>query len=165
MDIVFVHPKEMRDVNPATIVFSVCTFLFLRLAKNLKSMGSCLKMVAEFKEVILLVLSALVCSRIAEPYGIAVIGHVPEGFPALAWPLQTSDDWQLAKDLFPGAVMLALVNFLSSFAAARKFAMKAGYQVVAVNELLALGAANLGGAYIPLGNSLFLFIQNPRGYQ
>eukprot|EP00439_Symbiodinium_sp_Y106_P085538 s562_g28.t3 len=84
--------------------------------------------------------------EIAEPFGIAIIGHVPEGFPALAWPLQTSDDWQLAKELFPGAVMLALVNFLSSFAAARKFAMKAGYQVVAVNELLALGAANVGGA-------------------
>jgi len=145
-DIILTHPKEMDDVNPATIVFSICIWLFLHFAKRLKSMGSWLKVVAEFKEVVLLVMSALIASRIAEPFGIAIIGHVPEGFPALAWPLQTSDDWQLAKELFPGAVMLALVNFLSSFAAARKFAMKAGYQVVAVNELLALGAANVGGA-------------------
>ena len=29
-------------------------------------------------------------SRISEPMGIAVIGHVPEGFPKLAWPIKTS---------------------------------------------------------------------------
>ena len=55
--------------------------------------------------------------------------------------------------------MVALVTFLSSFAAARKFALKAGaavekhrhwqagYQVVATNELLGLGAANVAGAF------------------
>eukprot|EP00913_Durusdinium_trenchii_P017325 g16293.t1 len=42
--------------------------------------------------------------------------------------------------------MVALVTFLSSFAGAKKFAMQAGYQVIAINELLALGFANLGGA-------------------
>eukprot|EP00913_Durusdinium_trenchii_P001721 g1592.t1 len=43
--------------------------------------------------------------------------------------------------------MVALVTFLSSFAAARKFSLKAGYQVVATNELLGLGAANVAGAF------------------
>jgi len=38
--------------------------------------------------------------------------------------------------------------FLSSFAGAKKFAMKDGYQVRAFNELLALGMANLGGAFM-----------------
>ena len=25
MDIIFMHPEEMDDVNPATIIFSVCS--------------------------------------------------------------------------------------------------------------------------------------------
>ena len=36
--------------------------------------------------------------RIAEPQGIAIIGHVPEGFPELAWPLKTSSESAL---IFP----------------------------------------------------------------
>ncbi|CAK0868710.1 unnamed protein product, partial [Prorocentrum cordatum] len=52
----------------------------------------------------------------------------------------------LAKEMVPGAFLVALVTFLSSFAGAKKFAMKAGYQVVAMNELIALGLANIVGS-------------------
>ncbi|CAJ1400177.1 unnamed protein product [Effrenium voratum] len=146
MTILLTHPKEMDDLNPATVVFSCGCFAFLQLMKSLKSLSRALKILSEFKEVLLLIISALLASRIAEPCGIAIIGSVPSGFPDLRWPLQTSDDFQLARELAPGAAMVALVTFLSSFAAAKKFALKAGYQVVAINELLGLGAANLAGA-------------------
>lgn len=59
------------------------------------------KLMSEFKEVLLLVMSALLAwrcgarhlekgHRFSEQYGIAIIGDVPKGFPELAWPLQTS---------------------------------------------------------------------------
>lgn len=48
------------------------------------------KLMSEFKEVLLLVMSALLAWMFSEQYGIAIIGDVPKGFPELAWPLQTS---------------------------------------------------------------------------
>jgi len=148
MTICFLHPTELDDINVATVVLSFCCFAFLNVPKWLKSSRSqVVKLMSEFKEVLLLVISALIAQRLSGPLGIAVIGDVPRGFPSLAWPLHSSEDWELAQQLFPGAVMVALVTFLSSFAAARKFALKAGYQVIATNELLGLGAANVAGAF------------------
>eukprot|EP00439_Symbiodinium_sp_Y106_P059304 s1874_g8.t1 len=80
--------------------------------------------------------------RFAADFGISV--DVPAGLPSSSWPLRTADDLALAQEMLPGATMVALVTFLSSFAGAKKFAMQAGYQVIAINELLALG---MGIAY------------------
>ncbi|CAK9034029.1 Sulfate transporter 4.1 [Durusdinium trenchii] len=148
MSIAFLHPKELDDLNPATVLFSFSCLIFLQLFKRLKASRSrVVKLMSEFKEVILLLVSSLVSWQFSEEYQIAVIGHVPAGMPTVQWPLRTSDDWVLAQQLLPGAAMVALVTFLSSFAAARKFSLKAGYQVVATNELLGLGAANVAGAF------------------
>jgi len=160
MTICFLHPTELDDINVATVVLSFCCFAFLNVPKWLKSSRSqVVKLMSEFKEVLLLVISALIAQRLSGPLGIAVIGDVPRGFPSLAWPLHSSEDWELAQQLFPGAVMVALVTFLSSFAAARKFALKAGYQVIATNELLGLGAANVAGAFCG-GRGLFSSASN-----
>lgn len=43
--------------------------------------------------------------------------------------------------------MLALIVFISSFAPAKKFAMKNGYQIGPLSELIALGIANIVGAF------------------
>ncbi|CAE8628069.1 unnamed protein product [Polarella glacialis] len=147
LDIIVFHEGELEaGCSPATIILSLASVIFLTSARKLKEYHWLLTPLGDFKELALLGVAAPFACRYGEAWSIAVVGDVPSGLPALAWPLQSQSDFALAKEMLPGAVLVALVTFLSSFAGAKKFAMKAGYQIIATNELLALGAANLGGA-------------------
>lgn len=146
-DILLHDPAFLKSFNLPTLVLSVLAYAFLSNAKRLKKLHWSLKLVGDFKELFILGCSAAFCYKEGKRLNIEVVGSVPSGLPGVAWPLQSPSDFSLAKEMLPGAFLVALVTFLSSFAGAKKFAMQAGYQVVAMNELLALGFANISGAF------------------
>jgi high affinity sulfate transporter 1 len=74
--------------------------------------------------------------------GVKLVGEIPAGLPSLSLP-----DLSLVKTLWPGALGIALMSFVESIAAARAFAKHDDPPVVADQELLALGAANIGGSF------------------
>ncbi|GAA2899131.1 SulP family inorganic anion transporter [Streptosporangium fragile] len=74
-----------------------------------------------------------------ERYGVRVVGTIPSGFPAPS-PPATGD---LLTLLLP-AVGLLLVGYTDNILTARSFASRHGYEIDADQELLALGAANIG---------------------
>jgi high affinity sulfate transporter 1 len=76
-----------------------------------------------------------------EAQGVAIVGLIPQGFPTLTLP-----DLALVQQLLPGAVGIALMSFTESIAAGRAFAKATEPPINANRELLATGAANLGGA-------------------
>ena len=73
--------------------------------------------------------------------GVSVVGLIPQGLPSLILP-----DLGLVQQLLPGAVGIALMSFTESIAAGRAFTGKGEPPINANRELLATGAANLGGA-------------------
>jgi SulP family sulfate permease len=73
--------------------------------------------------------------------GIATVGLIPQGLPSLTLP-----DLALIQQLAPGALGIALMSFTESIAAGRAFAGSAEPPINANRELIATGAANLGGA-------------------
>jgi high affinity sulfate transporter 1 len=73
--------------------------------------------------------------------GISTVGLIPQGLPSLTLP-----DLALVEALAPGALGIALMSFTESIAAGRAFAGPAEPPIQANRELLATGAANLGGA-------------------
>ena len=73
--------------------------------------------------------------------GVATVGLIPQGFSSLTMP-----DVSLVMQLVPGALGIALMSFTESIAAGRAFARPADPAIHANRELLATGAANLGGA-------------------
>jgi high affinity sulfate transporter 1 len=73
--------------------------------------------------------------------GVSIVGLIPQGFPSLTIP-----DVSLAMQLVPGALGIALMSFTETIAAGRAFAGSADPQINANRELIATGAANLGGA-------------------
>ncbi len=75
--------------------------------------------------------------------GVAVLGEVPGGLPALALPEVT---WGRVVALAPTAATIALVGFVQSVSVAKAFARRHGYGVEPNQELLGLGMANLAGA-------------------
>jgi sulfate permease, SulP family len=76
-----------------------------------------------------------------EAQGVAIVGLIPQGFPTLTLP-----DLALVQQLLPGALGIALMSFTESIAAGRAFAKATEPPINANRELLATGAANLGGA-------------------
>ena len=76
-----------------------------------------------------------------EKMGVSIVGLIPRGFPSLTLP-----DPALVAQLLPGALGIALMSFTESIAAGRAFARADDPPVNANRELLATGAANLGGA-------------------
>lgn len=73
--------------------------------------------------------------------GVATVGFIPRGLPSLTLP-----DLALVEQLAPGALGIALMSFTESIAAGRAFATRGDPPINANRELLAGGAANLGGA-------------------
>jgi SulP family sulfate permease len=73
--------------------------------------------------------------------GVSVVGLIPQGFPSLTLP-----DLALAEQLVPGALGIALMSFTETIAAGRAFARPGDPPIDANRELVATGAANIGGA-------------------
>jgi high affinity sulfate transporter 1 len=80
-----------------------------------------------------------------EAAGIHIVGEIPAGLPELGLPDGLTVEAILV--LLPGAVAVALVAFAESMAAARSYATKYGYAINANQEMIALGAANLGSGF------------------
>lgn len=76
--------------------------------------------------------------------GVKVVGAVPPGLPAFSLPVF---DWALIRQALPAAVLIALVGFLESVSVAKALASKRRQRVDADQELVALGAANIGAAF------------------
>jgi high affinity sulfate transporter 1 len=90
-----------------------------------------------------------------EAAGIHIVGEIPAGLPDLGLPGGITVEELLV--LLPGAVAIALVAFAESVAAARSYATKYGYEINANQEMIALGAANLGAGFsqaFPVDGSL-----------
>jgi len=75
--------------------------------------------------------------------GVSSVGAVPQGLPPLTLP-----DLALVEQLLPGALGVALMSFTETIAAGRAFAHRDDPPIDARRELVATGAANLGGALL-----------------
>ncbi len=73
--------------------------------------------------------------------GASTVGLIPQGFPSLTLP-----NLDLVEQLIPGALGMALMSFTETIAAGRAFARTGDSPISANRELVATGAANLGGA-------------------
>ena len=73
--------------------------------------------------------------------GVSTVGLIPQGLPAVTMP-----DLSLIETLLPGALGIALMSFTETIAAGRAFARPDDPPISANRELIASGAANLGGA-------------------
>ncbi len=75
---------------------------------------------------------------------IHIVGEIPGGLPQFGWArVSLTDIWHL----LPGAVGIVLVAYAESVAAAKSYATEHHYEVDDNQEMLAIGAANLGAGF------------------
>lgn len=77
-----------------------------------------------------------------ESLGVHIVGDIPGGLPDIGFPEWVGAD--LMTDLIVGALAVIVVGYAESYAAAKNYAAKHGYHVDPDQEMIALGAANLG---------------------
>jgi SulP family sulfate permease len=76
--------------------------------------------------------------------GVAIVGEIPSGLPPLTRPPIDISLWQ---QLMPMALTISFVGFMESIAVAKSLASKRRQRIDANQELIGLGAANLGAAF------------------
>ena len=75
--------------------------------------------------------------------GVRIVGEIPAGLPPFALP---SFDPALWIELLPAAVLISLVGFVESVSVAQTLAAKRRQRIVANQELVGLGTANIASA-------------------
>ena len=81
---------------------------------------------------------------LAASAGIPVVGPLPQGLPGFGVPRVSLDDLMA---MLAGGLAIAVVSMADTSILSRSFAGRSGYRVDQNQELLALGAANLGSAF------------------
>ena len=110
-------------------------------------LGSCLLLIAvkrwrpNWPGPILLVVGACAASWAFDfpGMGIAVVGEVPAGLPALSLPVRLDG----VDDMLLGAAGVLVVSFSSGIVTARSFAARSGEHIDPNRELVGFGAANV----------------------
>ena len=77
-------------------------------------------------------------------FGLETVGHVPGGLPEFSAP---PFDFWLWFDLLDSAAIIAVVAYVESYSIAATFAGREQTRINSNQELIALGAANIGAAF------------------
>ncbi len=76
--------------------------------------------------------------------GVKIVGDVPQSLPPLTMPNLSSD---LISALLIPAILISIIGFVESISVAQTLAAKKRQQIDPNQELIGLGAANLGAAF------------------
>jgi SulP family sulfate permease len=79
-----------------------------------------------------------------QDHGVAIVGTVPQSLPPLTVPDLTP---ALVRDLFVPALLISIIGFVESISVAQTLAAKKRQRIDPDQELIGLGAANLGAAF------------------
>ena len=129
--------SRLSETHLATFVVGLSLFILLRVLRH-RSPKMPAPLIAAALGIGVVYLLGL------DRQGVAVVGAVPAGFPALRIPsVNTSEVWPLIT----GASGIVLVSFCSMMTTARGFAAKNGYAIDVNQDMIALGVSDLASAF------------------
>ena len=145
--------EKISDISIATVLLSAMTIGLLlfrsSLCKTLLARGWITKTIAEYlpraMPLVVAVIGTVVtwALSLSQNAGVKIVGGVPAGLPPFKLPLI---DLDIALELLPAAILISIVGFLESVSVAKSLASKRRQKVIANQELIGLGAANIGAA-------------------
>jgi len=162
VDRIAVLVRSVAEVNPTAIALGVGSLLLMaavrrwgpalaRSGTRSAGDGDVRQALGRTGPVLVTILGTAVVAGFGLDVG--VVGSVPAGLPDLTLPLL---DAQLWWDLAPNAVLIALVAFVESYSIGKTLAARQRRRIDSHQELVALGAANIGaslsGAYPVAGS-------------
>ena len=156
--------RSVAEVNPTALVLGVGSLLLMAVVRRwgpallrrggtsgTAGNGDVRHALGRTGPVLVTVLGTAVVAGFGLDVG--VVGNVPSGLPELTLPLLDARLWW---DVAPNAVLIALVAFVESYSIGKTLASRQRRRIDSHQELLALGAANIGaslsGAYPVAGS-------------
>ena len=142
--------QYLPNIHIATFILGLASILFLvfvpkllnltivanRLSISVRSsLTKALPLILVFISILLVHFAHL------DHLGIKTVGQIPSEFPPLNMPYWSQE---LIIQLFPGAVMIAMVSFVESISIAQATALQKRSKLSSNQELIALGLANIG---------------------
>ncbi len=143
---------ELTDTNVATVVTGIGALLILLwsrrfLAPLLQRFGlspAGAVMASRGGPVLAIVATTCASYYLAlAPRGVALVGEVPRGLPAFSLPNLNLELW---SSLAVPALLISLIGFVESVSVGKTLAAKRRQRIEYDQELIALGAANIGAA-------------------
>jgi sulfate permease, SulP family len=144
--------KNSGQINIYTAAIGVPVVIFLLLVRknlvNLLTKAGMAKglsaIIAKMGPVIAIIITILVVSILGlDKQGVKIVGAVPAGLPSLALP---HFDLALWSKLLTPALLIAIIGYVASISVAQTLAAKKRQHVDPNQEMLALGAANIGAS-------------------
>lgn len=127
---------HLERTHPLTMAFGVVSIVLLVLGKRLAPRSPYALGVVAVATLVSVLIGA-------SESGVPVVGAIPSGFPDVTLPDLTHLSWDHVLALFPTALTIAFVGYLTMITIAKLFAEKNRYDISPDRELMASGAANL----------------------
>ncbi|WP_404474714.1 sulfate permease [Vreelandella venusta] len=145
---------NLSTFNPYTLAIGGGTLLFLVLMRrygkqSLRKLGlsaSLADLITKSGPVLAVVITTLATWhwQLAYHQGIAIVGTIPSGLPALSFPWGDTSLW---RALLIPAMLISLVGFVESVSMGQMLAAKRRQRISPNQELIGLGAANLAAGF------------------
>ncbi len=137
---------KITNIHFYTFAIGVFAFLIIKIASRISGYipGALLAVV---------ITSFISYMYDLEGKGVAIVGHVPQGFPAPSLP---SMDFEIVSKLLGGAFVVAFFGLIEAVTIAKTLALKAGDKWDPNQELIGQGLANIFAGFIkgfPVGGS------------
>ena len=143
---------NLDKINPTTLLLSLLGVAIMisrtQFRHQLRSMGfsEAISMALPKAMALLLVIVSATYAwifKVDQTAGVAIVGSIPAGLPKVSLP---NMDLQIWKELLPAAVLISVVGLVESLSVAKSLATRKRQKVDPNQELIGLGAANLGAA-------------------
>lgn len=147
---IFVH---LGETNPITLTIGLSATLFLFwVRKGLKPLlirAGLRPRIADLTAKTGPILAVAITTLVAYLFdlgarGVALVGAVPQGLPPLTMPSFSPDLWM---SLIGSAVLISIIGFVESVSVAQTLAARKRQRIDPDQELIGLGAANMGAAF------------------
>lgn len=144
---------HLNEINPWTVAIGLSATAFLLwVRKGLKPWliarglpDTMADLAAKAGPVLAVVVSTLLVWALdLSASGVAIVGDVPRGTPPLTMPGLSVD---LLRKLAGPALLISIIGFVESISVAQTLAAKRRERIDPDQELIGLGAANLGAAF------------------
>ncbi|AEV36602.1 sulfate permease [Pseudovibrio sp. FO-BEG1] len=145
--------EHLGEVNLATLLIGVSATLFLFwVRKGMKPMLLEMGLKPRLADVLtkagpvgaVVVTTAVVWIFGLDQSGVKIVGSVPQSLPPLTMPSFSSE---LISALFVPALLISIIGFVESVSVAQTLAAKKRQRIDPDQELIGLGAANIGAAF------------------
>ncbi|KAK7472325.1 hypothetical protein VKT23_000444 [Stygiomarasmius scandens] len=150
--LLFLIENVFTEYNPVTTIISLSALAALILMRLFKNIFKKYWFIYRIPEVLVVVILSTALSAHFEwdQHGVDILGsvNVNTGSSFIQLPFKRSN-MRFLRRTTSTAVVSAVVGYLDSMVAAKQAASRYGYTISPNRELVALGAANLAGSFVP----------------